>query len=42
MLLGTLSASILGYALAGRELIRADQKPRLEQVKIFNGTLSFN
>ena len=41
MLLGTLAASILGNALAGKGLIR-HVKAQLEQVEIFNAARSFN
>ena len=41
MLLGKLAASILGYTLSGRWLMRAGET-QLEQVKIFNATPSFN
>ena len=41
MSLGTLAASILGNALAGKRLIR-QVKAQLEQVKIFNAARSFN
>ena len=41
MLLGTLVASLLGSALTGQWVTRAN-KEQIEQVKLFNAISSFN
>ena len=42
MLLGTLSASLLGNLLTGKDTIRSGEGTTNELVKIFNVAISFN